>query len=67
MSNEHEKKVKLLAFKMSFLMEHQRILPELLDLAESLKDEESFYSDPYLQGAFDALTTMVVALKQKGE
>lgn len=67
MSNDNEKKVKLLAFKMSFIMEHQMVLPELLDLAESLKDDQEFYSDPYLKGAFDALTTLVVALRQKGE
>jgi len=71
MSDGNEKKVKVTAFRMSFLMEHQRIMPELFDLAEHLhpeigSDQINTESPEYLKGAFDALTTLIAALQQKG-
>lgn len=72
MTDDNEKKVKLTAFRISFLMEHQRIIPETLELAEQLypegvgSDQINHNSPEYLKGAFDAMTALLAALQTKG-
>jgi len=62
--------VKKVALKMSFLMKHQEILPDLKELISDL-DPAKYPDNPidsvdYLQGAHDALLSLINALEQKG-
>jgi hypothetical protein len=64
------KKVHIVARKISFLMAHQNILPDLKELAAELSPgvEESInrQSAEYLWGAYEALTSLITALEEKG-
>ena len=65
MDHDSEQKVRNIAFKISFLMEHQRIVPELMEIAYQLCPEGRELNE-YNKGAFDALTTLILALEKKG-
>ena len=71
--NEHLniKKIKLVTRKISFLMEHQVILPDLKEIIlEALPnqiDKEINYDSPeFLMGAQSALLALLSSLEQKG-
>lgn len=56
-------KVRLICNQISFLMEHQEILPDLKELAANLNPEDN----EYLKGAQDALNYLISFLEQKGK
>ena len=66
------KKVKVVTRKISFLMHHQEILPDLKEIATQLyplgEDPEgmSRSSSEYLLGAYEALMHLISCLEQKG-
>lgn len=71
METSNRAKVKVLCHKISFLMEHQRILPDLKELvtsvyATSAEDVEDCNSEEYMRGATDALHYLLEFLEQKG-
>lgn len=49
--------------KISFLMEHQVILPDLKELVMQLRDEDSMY----WCGVTDALMTLISSLEEKSK
>jgi hypothetical protein len=52
--------------KISFLMEHKNILPDLQSLADGLKPENAFAPDYlYMLGAYHALSLLINDLKDK--
>jgi hypothetical protein len=61
-------KVKLVSHKISFLMPHQDVLPDLKQLAEELyrESEVNRESPEYLMGAHDALMCLINSLEKKG-
>jgi hypothetical protein len=61
-------KVKLISRKISFLMPHQEVLPDLKELAQELHQELEINkeSPEYLMGAHDALMSLITGLEQKG-
>lgn len=63
-------KVNVIAFRVSFLMEHQSIVPDLQAVISELKpDNDSSInreSPEYLMGAYEALTALVASLERKG-
>ncbi len=66
---DNETQVKIVAKKISFLMHHQEILPDLKELAQSLLPRTEGIdknSAEYLQGAHDALVCLVTFLSEKG-
>lgn len=71
-SEENLKKVRVVTRKISFLMHHQEILPDLKEIATQLyplgEDPEgiSRNSSEYLLGAYEALMHLIVCLEQKG-
>jgi hypothetical protein len=72
MNTDPFKKIQVATLKMSFLMEHQNILPDLKEIATELYQvPESIIinkdSPEYLQGAQDALLSLVNWLEQKGQ
>ncbi len=69
----NKEKVQYIAKRVSFLMEHQEILPDLKDLAADVYpfDEPGLSpidkeSPAYLMGAYDALMALIKALEEKG-
>jgi hypothetical protein len=72
MDSTNSRKVSIAAMKISFLMEHQSILPDLRELAAELYpvgvDPEKINkeSPEYLLGAYEALAALITALEQKG-
>lgn len=63
MNVDDQLKVKQACLRISLLMEHQEILPDLKDIALQLYSVES---PEYLRGAADALVYLVHFLEQKG-
>ena len=73
MASENLKQVRLVARKLSFLMEHQDINPDLKLIAQELSppglmpgkdiDRES---EEYLLGAYEALIALIMDLEEKG-
>lgn len=61
MNSESQKQVRQVCAQISFLMEHQEILPDLKEFVSKLDD-----SDEYLRGAHDALNYLIDFLAQKG-
>jgi len=69
---DNEKKVKMVAMRVAFLMEHQQITDaaELESMALMPVNEEpevNKESLEYLAGASDALISLLAFLKQKGQ
>jgi len=68
----NSRKVSLTAMRLSFLMEHQSILPDLREIAAELypsgidPDLINRESPEYLLGAFEALAALITALEGKG-
>ena len=70
----NKEKVQYIAKRVSFLMEHQEVLPDLKELAADLYPYEAFgllspddrESPVYLMGAYDALMALIKALEEKG-
>ena len=66
------KKVNVTALKISFLMPHQDVLPDLKELATELypigsdPDKINRDSPEYLLGAFEALAALIYDLEHKG-
>lgn len=66
------RKVRVVIKKITFLMHHQEILPDLRELAEQLhpegveSDKVDRNSEAYLMGVYEALTYLIDSLKQKG-
>lgn len=66
------KKVKVVCRKISFLMHHQEILPDLKEIATQLyplhadPEEIDRNSDAYLLGAYEALVRLISCLEEKG-
>lgn len=58
---DKQQKVRLICNQISFLMEHQEILPDLKELVAKLNSE-----DEYEKGAHDALNYLILFLEQKG-
>lgn len=69
MSYDNRNKIKVAARKISFLMERQRIMPELKEMAASLcpddLDKINRESPEYLLGAYEALTHLIEDLEEK--
>jgi hypothetical protein len=72
MPSENLKQVRIVARRMSFLMEHQDINPDLKGIVQDLSppgipgrdvDRES---DEYLLGAYEALIALIMDLEEKG-
>jgi len=61
-------KVKTIAFKISFLMPHQQVVPDLAELVAELASEGEVdtNSPEYLRGAHDALEILIIGLQKKG-
>jgi hypothetical protein len=73
MSNHpNYRKIKLVARKISFLMEHQTVLPDLKEIAMQTyplgtDPEKINYDSPeFLLGANTALMALISALEEKG-
>lgn len=60
---DNVKKVRIVARKMSFLMPHQKVLPDLKEVIDPLHSDES---SQYLSGAYDALNLLIDFLAEKG-
>jgi hypothetical protein len=58
--------IKKTTLRMSFLMRHQEILPDLKELISDLDPAKCSDSSDYVQGAHDALLSLISALEQKG-
>jgi len=69
METENQRKVKVVAHRIAFLMEHQEIVPDLRELATKLcpsgLDTINRDSPEYLLGAFEAFTSLISALEGK--
>lgn len=63
MEQTPQQKVRLICNQISFLMEHQEILPDLKEITAKLNSEDS----EYLKGAQDALNYLISFLEQKGK
>lgn len=66
---ENEKLVKLKVRLISFLMPHQEVLQDVLNIVEDLKPTKEGLdknSEEYRLGAYDALKGLLESLKQKG-
>lgn len=72
MEISNARKVSITAMQLSFLMEHQEILPDLKEVAQALypegtdPDTINRESPEYLMGAYEALAALITALEQKG-
>lgn len=72
MEISNARKVSITAMQLSFLMEHQEILPDLKEVASALYPEGTDpntinrESPEYLMGAYEALAALITALEQKG-
>jgi hypothetical protein len=58
----NKNKINNLTLKISFLMQHQNILPDLQEIIEELDPGD----DEYLKGAKDALLNLILHLARKG-
>lgn len=72
MAAENLKLVRLISRRMSFLMEHQDVSPDLKEVIQDLsppgipgKDVDR-ESDEYLLGAYEALMSLIMDLEEKG-
>lgn len=67
------RKIKLLARKVSFLMEHQHIVPDLQKMLAEIypTSKHPDYIDretpEYLLGAYEALSNLITDLEEKGD
>lgn len=61
MESESQKKVRQVCARLTFLMEHQVILPDLKEIAAEIS-----LDDEYSKGAHDALLYLIEFLEQKG-
>ena len=61
MENEVSKQVEMVARQVSFLMEHQMILPELQEIIDTIPHDTE-----YGKGARDALLALIGSLHEKG-
>lgn len=61
MDSSDQQKVRMVCARISFLMEHQDILPDLKEMIGELNS-----SDDYVKGAHDALNYLIGFLEQKG-
>ena len=61
MNDDIQKKVKLVAKQVSFLMHHQEILPDLKELISTIPTDTE-----YGQGARDGLRVLIDSLERKG-
>ena len=70
MSEDNFLKVKMTARQISFLMSHQRIMPDLKEAIDQLSPDASTLinrnSPEYLLGASEALEALILALEEKG-
>ena len=68
--HKHSDMVRLTARKISFLMPHQYVLPDLKNLATDLCPENidkiNRDSSEYLLGAYEGLLALLAALEEKG-
>lgn len=67
--SENQKRVRVTALKISFLMPHQDVMPDLKELATELdphKLEINRESPEYLLGAYEALNNLIMGLERKG-
>lgn len=66
----NQNKAKMIAFRLAFLMEHQKVLPDLKEIVQELYPSEAGQIDrnsaEYLMGAYEALFNLLSALEQKG-
>lgn len=67
-SMSNQKKIKATAFRIAFLMPHQKVDPDLLTEVKELVAEGQVNKDSpeYLAGAHDALEMLINFLAQKG-
>jgi len=63
--SDNSLKVKMVAYRVAFLMEHQQIISNLKEILNDMIGEGP--DSEYLLGAFDALNTLISALEEKGE
>lgn len=66
---DNRKKVLVAARKISFLMPHQEVLPDLKEIAATIYQGDTGLdrnSPEYMLGAFEALTALIEGLEQKG-
>ena len=72
MDISNSRKVSMTAMRLSFLMEHQEIIPDLREVATELypvgaaPEQINRDSPEYLLGAYEALAALITALEQKG-
>lgn len=64
METSDQQKVRTTCFRVSLLMEHQDILPDLKELVAELSSPSN--SEEYMKGAHDALNYLIGFLEQKG-
>lgn len=73
MAEDNLHKIKVLARKISFLMEHQHILPDLhkmlLEIYPTSKQPDYIdrETSEYLLGAYEALANLITDLEEKGD
>lgn len=71
-SKNNLKKIKITARKISFLMPHQTVLPDLKEICLALyplgenPDAINKDSPEYLMGAYEALKSLIDCLSEKG-
>jgi len=72
--SDNEMKVKMVAYRVAFLMEHQHIVSNLKGIIKDIRPEPTLDLSPfdvgseeYLLGAYDALNALISALEEKGE
>lgn len=61
MDDDNKKQVEMVARQVSFLMQHQMILPELREIIADMPTDTE-----YGQGARDALLALISSLHEKG-
>ncbi len=64
----NELKVKIASYRIAFLMEHQHVIPDLKEIISELlvSVDKSNNDCLYLEGAYDALNNLIIALEEKG-
>jgi hypothetical protein len=71
--SENLQKIKVLARKVSFLMQHQHILPDLQHMLDEIyplgidTNKIDRESPEYLLGAYEALANLIMDLEEKGD
>ncbi len=73
MNIKNDLKVKMIAYRVAFLMEHQHIDDHLKEIVSDIRPEPTLDLSPfdvgseeYLLGAYDALNALLSALEEKG-